>query len=573
MHNRAGNRPVVESDWRDRAATKESEISQSGSEASGFLPVVPTDTGGRRQRLARQASAPFGCGVAAVLALALALPMVRAAPVHMDETTILDYGPHSLPTVVHDIFLSRGGAPLQFVVAHFTLQWPGGVEGLRVPSVLFTLLAIVLAGAWGERLAGRGEGVALAFLLASAPLAVELATFGRMYGMFLFAVLGASLLSLRAAARGRDRDWALAGAAAGALVYVHPIAPLYAGFALLTGIAWSRDPPGQLWRSLRASLIAAAVVAAPYVWALAVLARRYDVGTSSTLSQKGDRPVALETLLGMSPGGDVLAALTLALAAIGLYALGRRTPRVALLLGLWIVTPVVFFSVIPANTRFFVRYVVPALPPFLLLVATGSFVIGRRVGHRSLVAVAIVGALVVMSVRDDIRRIENTRAVAIERLLPLSSVPHALLFSSTGSPSSDPEHLDTYVKLRRPGIRQLEELPSADPRFDPAIEEKGVAAVAVFLQGTVAPGRGVWIFRGPERRVAHAERALEHVSGVASTRASDTLLVVTSTRDLPARQLVEQAIAVRRAWSIRSPSDRWAETLARIDRAALSRTG
>ena len=58
---------------------------------------------------------------AAALALALTLPMVRADPLHIDETTILEYSPKPLATLVHDIFVERGGAPLQFIVAHFTL--------------------------------------------------------------------------------------------------------------------------------------------------------------------------------------------------------------------------------------------------------------------------------------------------------------------------------------------------------------------------------------------------------------------------------------------------------------------
>jgi hypothetical protein len=543
------------------------------SDVHDLTPVLSTSAKLDRPRLVRRFSPPLAWATAAGLTLALTTPSVRTTPVHMDETTILDYAPHSLATVVHDIFVSRGGAPLQFVVAHFTLQWPGGIEGLRVPSLVCTLLAVVAAGAWGGRLVGRGEGIAVAFLLASAPLVVELATFGRMYGMFLFAVLGASLLSLRAGAHDRDRDWALAGAAAGALVYVHPIAPLYAPVVLATGIAWAGFPLRTLGRRLRFALIAGAIAAMPYVWALVVLMRRYDVGTSSTLSQKGDRPIALESLLGMTPGADLTAAIMLALAVVGGLALARRAPRIGALLGLWVVTPVLFFTLVSANTRFFPRYVVAAVPPFLLLAATGAFAIAGLCGRRSaVVAVSIVGLLTTVGVHDDIRRIENARDVGIERLLPLSSFPDAVLFSSTGAPSSDPEHLDTYVKLRRPGIEQLEELPSIDPRFDPTVEEEGVSAVVAYLAGDGRPARGVWIFRGPERRVKHAERALARVSGVATARASETVLVVTSTSPLAPRQLVAQAAAVRRAWSIGSPSDRWPDALVRIDQTALART-
>ena len=528
---------------------------------------------GRREGRS-QVPAIVGWVIAAGLTLTLTLPMVRAEPLHIDESNILEFAPRPLTALGHDIFVERGGAPLQFFVAHFTLQWPGGIEGLRAPSLLFVVLAVVLSGVWGARLVGSGESVALAFLLASAPLVIELATFGRMYGMFLFAVLAASLLSLVAGARERLRDWVLAGAAAGALVYVHPIAPMYMPFAIGTGIACSRAPLRSFVPGIRAALLAAAVVAAPYVWALAVLTRRYDVGAGGTLGSNGDRPVAYESLLGLTPGHGTVAVVTLLLAVAGIVSVGRDNPRMAFLLGTWVVVPIVFFSVVSANTRFFVRYVVPTLPPALLLVAAGAFAIGRWVGRPALIGAVLTLSLVGIGVLEDGREVEKTRALEIGRLLPMASIPQALLFSSTGSPISDrpPEHLDTYVALRRPEIDRLDELPSLDPRFDPYLGRHGRAAVVGYLGSARGASRGVWIFRGSERRVAHAERALAEIPGVESVRISKTLLVVRSSAPLRPRRLVGQSVEVRRAWSIRSPSDRLTEALIDIDRTALAGT-
>ena len=356
-------------------------MGQPGPAVPGSLPAASANAGGRVSDAARRIPTYVGWISAAILGLALTLPMVRANPLHIDESTTLEYAPRTLTSVVHDIFVSRGGAPLQFIAAHFTLQWPGGIEGLR--SAVSPLRA---SGDRPRRSLGCAarrarESIALAFLLASAPLAAELATFGRMYGMFLFAVLGASLLSLRAGRRGGQWDWALAGAAAGALVYVHPIAPVYAPFALADRGRLLHAPLRSFAQSARAAILAAALVAAPYVWALAVLTRRYDVGTGNTLAAKGDRPIVLESLLGMTPGGNAIAAIAAALVAIGIVSIWRQTPRLALLLALWIAFPLAFFSVVTANTRFFVRYVIPALPPLLLLVAAGAFALGRRIGR------------------------------------------------------------------------------------------------------------------------------------------------------------------------------------------------
>jgi hypothetical protein len=83
----------------------------------------------------------------------------------------------------------------------------------------------------------------------------------------------------------------------------------------------------------------------------------------------------------------------------------------------------------------------------------------------------------------------------------------------------------------------------------------------------------VWIFRGPAHRVARAERLVAQIAGIESARASRTLLVVTSASPQAPRDLVEQAVRVRQAWSIGSRSDRWTDALIALDRAALAESG
>jgi hypothetical protein len=366
----------------------------------------------------------------------------------------------------------------------------------------------------------------------------------------------------------------LAGICAGALVYIHPIAPLYAPFALACGFAVPRRPLPTLLPSLRAALVAAGIVAAPYLWALAVLSRRYDVGTGGSLRATGERPVPIESLLGMMPGGWPTAVVAAGLACLGVLHLRTAQPRVAVLLGLWVLVPIAFFTVIPAETRFFVRYLLAALPPLLLLVATGALAGGRRFGSRSLVGAAVVAILVGLGARDGLDRAREVRAIGMERLLRAADVPDALLFSSTGKPISDrpAEQLDTYVALRRAGIEQMEELPAIDVRFDPTVEARGEAALASYLR-TGSARRGIWIFRGPASRVTLAERRLEPAPGVETLRVSDSVLVVRTLSLLPPRRLVEHAVRVREAWSIGSPSDRWPEALIGIDRAVLDQHG
>ena len=98
-----------------------------------------------------------------------------------------------------------------------TLAVPGGIEGLRLPSVVFFLLALVLAAFFARDLAGEGAALLTPLLLAVAPLGVSLATFARMYSLFVAAVLGATLLALLAARTGKRGDWIVAGAVIGVL--------------------------------------------------------------------------------------------------------------------------------------------------------------------------------------------------------------------------------------------------------------------------------------------------------------------------------------------------------------------
>ncbi|HLB03958.1 MAG TPA: glycosyltransferase family 39 protein, partial [Gaiellaceae bacterium] len=164
------------------------------------------------------ALAVVACAVA--LATAAALPAVWWEPLHLDERVMLEYAPDSPGTIVREVFVDRGGAPLQFLVEHVTLQWPGGLAGLRLPSFVFFLLALGFSWPVAWLLVGERAALALPLLLASAPLAVELATFGRMYALFLWLVLAAAWLALRAGRSNTSRAWIAAGALAGGLVYV-----------------------------------------------------------------------------------------------------------------------------------------------------------------------------------------------------------------------------------------------------------------------------------------------------------------------------------------------------------------
>lgn len=497
-------------------------------------------------------SGPWGVLVpiaAAALGAAAALPAVRREALHYDEAITLEYSVRPLGEIVRSVFLERGGSLLYFFVEHVTLSKPGGVEGLRLPSVVCFALAIVASWFLGRALFGGLEAGLEAFALATAPLAVSLATFARMYSPLLLLVLLATILGERAGRLGGLRRWVFAGVATGLLVHVHPIAPLYVLPPLLA--AWAGSGLDALAFARRAwpAAAAAAVVAAPYAYALAVLRSRYDVGPSGgLLATTAGRSVPEESVRVLAPGGTLGATAVAVAAVVGAVWLARRRPRFAVLLVAWVVVPIAFFTVIPAeNARFYGRYLLPALPAYLLLAILGCLAAGELARRRALLGTVLTAGLLAVAVADDVRRFDRLRPLRVSELAPAVLQQGTVLFSSTGTPISDrpPELLDTYVVLERPELDHVEELPAIDPRFQPEVGRRGAALAAAFLRAERGARHGAWIFRGPERRVALAERRLAQDRRVVMRRISPTLLLVVTSVPERARSLLELGIVVR----------------------------
>ena len=396
-------------------------------------------------------------GLAVLLASALALPAVWWEPLHVDEWVTLSVAPRSAGEIAHEIFIRKGGGPAHFFLEHVLLDWPGGLEGLRLPSLLAFALSLPAAGLLARELAGTRESLLLPIVLASAPLAVELATFGRMYGLLLAASLWATWAALRAARAGTPA-FALAGAALGALVYVHPLAPLYAAPALLGSAFLARlRTSTALWAG--AAFVA---VSLPY-WghALLRLRERYYVGYagSDRLEATSGRSVLEESLLALSGGRTLGAAVFALLAIVGAIALWRRgRQRETLVLVGLVAAPILFFAFVPAGgaessgTRFYPRYLLPALPMFLLLVTSGCLAAPR------LAATGLAALVLGLQANDDLvrlRRLHDLRlpeAISLVRSLGDAAVLRpAAGRGTTGRPAY---LLDELVELEVPGVRR-----------------------------------------------------------------------------------------------------------------------
>ena len=527
-------------------------------------------------RVVRHLGQVASVSIAAALAAAASLPAVWWEPLHIDEAVTLEFAPQSPPEILRDVFVERGGAPVFFLVEHVSLHWPGGLGGLRLPSFLFLLAALVLSVPVARELGGRHAALLLPPLLAVAPLAVALATFARMYTLLLAGVLLAVWLLLRAARRSERSAWILAGVATGALVYAHPIAPLYGGLALSTAYLHSGLPLRPFLRSAWPGLLALAAVAAPYLYALAVLGRHYGVGSpeSSLARSPSDRSVATETLLALTPGARTGAALLLALTIWGFVSVLKVDRRTGAALALWLVVPVAFFSLVPSETAFFARYLLPALPFFLLLVVLGCLAAGRLVPWPLPVAIGLVTAIVAWGAADAVSRLDRLRDLRLPAVVDaVAASGDVALFSSTGTQvaARPGELLDAYVALEVAEAARAEELPDPDPAYAEDIHGEGVAAVREFIDAMRGARHGIWLFSGSPRRLDLASARLKAEPGLRIGRISPELLLVRSREPLHSRALVEQSLLVRAAWLGERGRDRWSRILMAIEEDALAR--
>jgi hypothetical protein len=461
---------------------------------------------------------------AGALAVAASLPAVWWEPLHVDEAVTLTLAPLGFGEILDTVFVDKGGAPLHFFVEHALLAWPGGLEGLRLPSLVFFLLALPAALLVGRELLGEPEAALGTLLLALAPLAVSLAGFGRMYTLFLAAVLWATWGVLVAAKTDGWVAWALAGAAAGLLVYIHPVAPPYIALVLATGVLLVRASLRDLAACVGVAAGAAVVAGLPfYLVALDRLRDRYGVHVDRPrLETTAGRSVPEEGIHALTPGGTAGAVLVGLLALAGLAWLALRRPREGAALALWIAVPIAFFWLVPAgDTRFFDRYLIPALPFFLLTVAMSCLLAWRLTPRAAPVAAALALAMLAWQTYEDVDRLRELHALRLSALVGAVD-PHegdGVLFPSTGrGPAGRPATLlDTYVRLELPRL--------ARDRRD---------------------GVGLWIFRASSRRLDRLAGTLPSDLGV--QRPAPHFLLAVSAVPGGDEALQAQGAFLREAW-------------------------
>ena len=499
----------------------------------------------------------------------LTLPLVWWTPLNVDEELTLRLTDFSFGHIFEVVSTQRGGGPLHFWLEHVLVGWWPGLGALRIPSLVFLVAALPAVALLVRRLLGDEASAGAVLLTAVSPIPVLYATFGRPHTMLFAWLMWSTVLALKAADDGNRRLWALAGAALGLSVFVHPTAPLYALTAFAAALVYAPRTPRQLVREAWPGAVTLFVTFVPYyLRTLHVLGDRYGVATNATRGRTfSGRPVWEDARHFIAPGAHNLNWFTI-LALVGIVALLMRGRwRVVAFCLLTIVMPVLFFSVVPASgdsALFFDRYMIPTIPAFAALVLAGCLALASFVGrYRLLVVAPIVAWLLVIELQHDIDHRRATKAINVDAAVHgVAREPKgAVLFGSTGTSgaifsSFDYGHpanvLDHLLALRVPSVQ--------------LVDDDSCMRVEGFLHGPSAPRYGVWVFYaagGDE--VAAATRAL----GVAPV--AGHYFVVRRGPAAP-RALIRTGLRLRRAWKAAVPLNKRVDELLISDRQLLAGT-
>ena len=520
---------------------------------------------------------PAATLVAIALAAALAIRAVSLAPLNVDEELTRRVATEPFGSIFHIVSSKRGGGPFHFWLEHVTLLWPGGLPGLRGPSMVFFAASLPAIALIGVELASAFAAVAAVLLTAVAPLSISYSTFGRPHALLLLFIEWGTWLGLRAARTGARRDWILAGAVLGSSVFVHPTAPVYSLTAFAAVLLYAPRPPRAVAREAWPGVVALAVTFVPYyLMTLHVLSERYGIGTGTRGRTFTGRAVWKDAVHSLAPVPHLLNWFTV-LALGGLVVLLVTRRRAAVVPVLAIGLPVAFFTFVPTkglSAIFFDRYMLPALPQFLLLVAIGCATVAGWAGRaRWLVLGILLAGLMTLETRVVLARQRQLGHLELGRITAVVTRESrgAVLFGTTGSQDPTgylgafnfgrpPNLLDRYLELRIPSLE--------------LVNDDTCIPVVSFLAAQGPPKVGIWIFYAarPDEE-ALARPALGAVPGVLVADLTPKVLLVRSAKPLPPRQLIELGLTLRRRWQRLVPGNPRVIDLVDADSQALRDPG
>ncbi len=294
------------------------------------------------------------------------------------------------------LFDPRQGYPLYILsMKLWSATWGTGEAALRWPSAIAGICAVPLLYTLGRRLFGRNTGLLAGLLLSLSPLAVWYSQEAKAYAPALFFILAAWLALWEAGERGRRFLWWTFVGLVLLTLLTHRLLGVLALVGQLVYLLYLAQQ-GQLGRRYR-PLVVGLLLA---VLALSIAGLWLTLGQAGATRQFGterDWSILLQTLtqfsLRIAPtppepalgpdrrawllpfAGAALAGMVAL--ALDLASPGRKRRRAVFLLSSLVTPPAAFFLLYLIRPFYYERYLLGALPFYLLLLAVGMAALVR----------------------------------------------------------------------------------------------------------------------------------------------------------------------------------------------------
>jgi len=282
----------------------------------------------------------------------------------------------------------RDGAqhpPLYYLLARGALSFGDGAGWLRLPSLISGVLAVWGVVLLGGALIGWWGGIVAGMLLAFSVYAIEYSQEARSYMLLVCEGIYLHYFLLRYCRTGFFRHLLLGALMFLAALYTHHLALFFLpsmGWLICRAVV-CRDlevitsQRGRYLRSRRRIVEIAATF-------LAVLALYYPQLSNTQLFLSGQYLVPQQTLV-ISPqtlsevsgrwgNSSSWSWLYLSLLFLGIVPIIRQGGG---FLVLWLVSPFLCYYLVPFSKFFDIRFLMPALAPFYILVASGTIALAR----------------------------------------------------------------------------------------------------------------------------------------------------------------------------------------------------
>jgi len=284
--------------------------------------------------------------------------------------------------------------PLYYIIVHFILGLDNSEFVVRLPSAVFGVLSIVIVYKIGELLFGKKEGLVSAFLLSISTMHIQYSQMARAYSLFAFLSLLSLFFFHKAVKENNKKLWIGFTASTTLAIYTHYYAFLIVLIEMLFLVFMvvknrgSRDA-SKVKRSFLTFILTLIIISVLFLPLL-----------KTWLSLEGGNPSAVVggTLLrsrewGLSPtpaffegvfssfsgATGPLLYIFIIIFLCGLFASFKKYREQTVLLLLWFTIPVSVLFVLSFVTTTSTKYIIFALPVYIVIISKGIVTIENSV--------------------------------------------------------------------------------------------------------------------------------------------------------------------------------------------------